>query len=334
MHQNINSTNISTQEANRHQSPADLGKPSPVLERKSGIFHNYWKNRYLVLLLLPAIIFFVVFCYGPMPGVIIAFKDYKFRLGIFKSPWVGLQNFRMLFSMKSFGEVFRNTLIISVYKLLTGFPAPILFALFLNEIRQPKFKKTVQTISYLPHFVSWVVLGGLFIQFLSPSTGPINVILKNLGMNPIFFLGDPKWFRSVLVVTSMWKGFGWGSIVYLAAITSISPQLYDAADIDGAGRFRKMWSITLPEMLPVITIMLIFSVGGIVGDDFDQIFNLYNEAVYSVGDVLSTYIYRVGLVDMKYGFSTAVGLFRNVISFALVFLANFVANRVNEYGIW
>jgi putative aldouronate transport system permease protein len=236
--------------------------------------------------------------------------------------------------MKSFGEVFRNTLLISIYKLIAGFPAPIIFALFLNEIRQVRFKKTVQTISYLPHFVSWVVLGGLFMQFLSPSTGPINVILKSLGMEPIYFLAEPKWFRSVLVTTSVWKGFGWGSIVYLAAITSISPQLYDAADIDGAGRFRKMWYITLPEMIPVITIMLIFSIGGIVGDDFDQIFNLYNEAVYNVGDVLSTYIYRVGLIDMKYSFSAAVGLFRNVISFALVFLANFVAKRINEYGIW
>lgn len=303
-------------------------------KKKIGLLENYWKNRYLVMLLLPAVIFFLIFCYGPMPGVIIAFKDYKFRLGIFRSPWVGLDNFRLLFSMRSFNEVFRNTLVISFYKLITGFPAPIIFALLLNEVRQAKFKKAVQTISYLPHFVSWVVLGGLFIQFLSPSTGPINVILKSMGIDPVFFLADPKWFRSVLVVTSIWKGFGWGSIVYLASITSISPQLYEAADMDGAGRFRKMGYITLPEMIPVITIMLIFSIGGIVNDDFDQIFNLYNEAVYNVGDVLGTYIYRVGLIEMKYSFSAAVGLFRNVISFALVFLANFTAKRINEYGIW
>ena len=303
-------------------------------KKKIGLLENYWKNRYLVMLLLPAVIFFLIFCYGPMPGVIIAFKDYKFRLGIFRSAWVGLDNFRLLFSMKSFNEVFRNTLLISIYKLITGFPAPIIFALLLNEVRQAKFKKAVQTISYLPHFVSWVVLGGLFIQFLSPSTGPINVILKSMGIDPVFFLADPKWFRSVLVVTSIWKGFGWGSIVYLASITSISPQLYEAADMDGAGRFRKMGYITLPEMIPVITIMLIFSIGGIVNDDFDQIFNLYNEAVYNVGDVLGTYIYRVGLIEMKYSFSAAVGLFRNVISFALVFLANFTAKRINEYGIW
>ena len=301
-------------------------------KKKIGLLENYWKNRYLVMLLLPAVIFFLIFCYGPMPGVIIELKDYKFRLGIFRSPWVGLDNFRLLFSMRSFNEVFRNTLVISFYKLITGFPAPIIFALLLNEVRQAKFKKAVQTISYLPHFVSWVVLGGLFIQFLSPSTGPINVILKSMGIDPVFFLADPKWFRSVLVVTSIWKGFG--SIVYLASITSISPQLYEAADMDGAGRFRKMGYITLPEMIPVITIMLIFSIGGIVNDDFDQIFNLYNEAVYNVGDVLGTYIYRVGLIEMKYSFSAAVGLFRNVISFTLVFLANFTAKRINEYGIW
>lgn len=302
--------------------------------KKIGFFQNYWKNRYLCLLLLPAILCFLIFSYGPMPGIIIAFKDYQFKKGIWSSPWIGLENFQTLFQMKSFKQVFGNTLIISLYKLITGFPAPIIFALLLNEIRQVKFKKAVQTISYLPHFVSWIVLGGLFIQFLSPSTGPINIILQSMGLNPIYFLGDPRWFRSVLVVTSMWKGFGWGSIVYLAAITNISPQLYEAADIDGAGRFRKIWSITIPEMAPVITIMLIYAVGGIVGDDFDQIFNLYNKAVYSVGDVLGTYIYRVGLVDMKYSFSTAVGLFRNVISVALVFLTNIVAKRVNDYGIW
>ncbi|MEA4890031.1 MAG: ABC transporter permease subunit [Clostridiaceae bacterium] len=302
--------------------------------KKAGLARQYWKNRYLVLLLLPALIYFLIFCYGPMYGVQIAFKNFIFRLGIIGSPWVGLDNFRLLFSIKSFGEVFRNTLVISIYKLITGFPAPIIFAILLNEIRQVKFKKTVQTISYLPHFVSWVVLGGLFIQFLSPSTGPINVLLKAMGIEPIYFLADTKWFRSVLVVTSMWKGFGWGSIVYLASITSISPQLYEAAEIDGASRLRKIVSITLPELTPVITIMLIFSIGGIVGDDFDQIFNLYNAAVYSVGDVLGTYIYRVGLIDMKYSFSTAVGLFRNVISFALVLFANMAAKRFNEYGIW
>jgi len=309
----------------------------PIKKKRSKLEEkvlSYWKFRYLILLFIPAVIYYGIFHYGPLYGIQIAFKNFIARDGIWKSPWVGLENFRMLFSMGSFKEVFRNTLIISSYKLVFGFPAPILFAILLNEIRGLRFKKAVQTISYLPHFVSWVVLGGLFMQFLSPSTGPINIILKNLGISPIYFLGDRRWFRSVLVLTSIWKGIGWGSIIYLASLTGIDPQLYEAAEIDGAGRFQKALHITLPSLTPVITIMLIFAVGGIVGDDFDQIFNLYNAGVYSVGDVLSTYVYRIGLLDMKYSFSTAVGLFRNVISFALIIITNVVAKRVSEYGLW
>jgi putative aldouronate transport system permease protein len=295
---------------------------------------RYWKHRYLVILFLPGLIYYAVFCYAPMYGVQIAFKNFIFRLGIMKSPWVGFENFKLLFSMGSFREVFRNTLIISSLKLVSGFPAPIIFALLLNEMRAVRFKKAVQTISYLPHFVSWVILGGLFIQFLSPSTGPVNILLKSLGLKPVYFLADKNWFRPVLVATSIWKGVGWGSIIYLASLAGVDPQLYEAAEIDGAGRFRKMVNISLPSLAPVITIMFIFSVGGIVKDDFDQIFNLYNAAVYSVGDVLGTYTYRVGLIDMRYSFSTAVGLFTNIISFALILAANWIAKRLNEYGLW
>jgi putative aldouronate transport system permease protein len=251
-----------------------------------------------------------------------------------KSPWVGFVNFQQLFEMGSFREVFRNTIIISSLKLIFGFPAPIILAILLNEIRADRLKKTVQTISYLPHFVSWVILGGLFIQFFSPSTGPINIILKNMGLKPIYFLASKVWFRPILVITSIWKGVGWGSIIYLASLAGIDPQLYEAADIDGAGRFRKMKNITLPSLVPVITIMLIFSAGNLVKDDFDQIFNMYNTSVYSVADVLSTYTYRVGLIDMRYSFSTAVGLFTNVISFMLIVITNSITKRVNEYGLW
>jgi putative aldouronate transport system permease protein len=287
-----------------------------------------------VVLFLPAIVYYTIFCYVPIYGIQIAFKNFIFRLGIMKSPWVGLENFKLLFNMGSFREVFRNTLIISSLKLAFGFPAPIIFAILLNEMRSVRYKKVVQTISYLPHFVSWVILGGLFVQFLSPSSGPINILIKSLGFKPIYFLADKFWFRPVLVLTSIWKGMGWGSIIYLASLSGIDPQLYEAAEIDGAGRFRKIISITLPSLVPVITIMLIFSVGGIVKDDFDQIFNLYNPAVYSVGDVLGTYTYRVGLVDMRYSFSTAVGFFTNVISFVLILITNTITKRVNEYGLW
>jgi putative aldouronate transport system permease protein len=295
---------------------------------------SYWKHRYLFVLFIPAIVYYGIFRYGPLYGIQIAFKDFIFRRGITGSPWVGMENFKLLFSMGSFKEVLRNTVIISFLKLVFGFPAPIVFAILLNEIRALKYKKFIQTVSYLPHFVSWVILGGVFMQFLSPSTGPVNIILQNLGIKPIYFLASEIWFRPVLVITSIWKGVGWGSIIYLASISGIDPELYEAAEIDGAGRLRKAISITVPSLVPVITIMMIFSIGGIIQDDFDQIFNLYNPAVYKVGDVLSTYNYRVGLVEMKYSFSAAVGLFTNIISFVLILITNSITKRVNEYGLW
>ncbi|MGI5895260.1 MAG: ABC transporter permease [Candidatus Merdivicinus sp.] len=297
-------------------------------------WYKYIKYRYLFLMFIPAILYYAIFCYGPLYGIQLAFKDYRFLDGIGGSPWVGLKHFETMFAMNSFKEVFFNTLIISGLKFIFGFPAPILFAILLNEIVHTTYKKVIQTISYLPHFVSWVVLAGIFTQFLSPSVGPINMILKSIGIEPIYFLADPKWFRTVLVVTHVWKSIGWGSIIYLAAITGVNPELHEAATIDGANRFQRIWNVTLPAITPVITIMLIMAVGSLINDDFDQIFNLYNPAVYRVGDVIGTYVYRKGLVDMEYGFSTAVGLFKNVISFALIILTNAITKRINEYGIW
>ena len=302
--------------------------------KRDSLLMIYWKQRYLVLLFVPAILYYVFFKYLPMYGVQIAFKNYKFRMGIWGSPWVGLENFEALFTMGSFWEVLRNTFIISGLKLLLGFPAPILLALLLNEVRSSRFKRKVQTISYLPHFLSWVVLAGIFIQFLSPSIGPINILIKSLGGKPIYFLGDAKYFRSVLVLTDIWRSVGWESIVYLAALTSINPEFYEAAHMDGATRWQCTRYITLPSLSPVITIMLILAVGKIINDDFDQVYNLYNEAVYSVGDVLSTYTYRRGLVKMEFGFATAVELFKNVISLILILSTNKIANKINDYGIW
>lgn len=305
------------------------GKP-----KRDGFFGQYWKYRYLTLLMLPGIIYFVIFRYVPIYGLIIAFKDFRFLDGIWGSPWAGLDVFKEVFRRISFWEVFRNTFLISMYKLIFGFAPPIFFALLLNEIRNNFFKKAVQTISYLPHFVSWVVLGGLFIQFLSPSIGPINILLKTLGLKTIYFLGDPKWFRTTLVVTDIWKSLGWGSIIYLASLSNIDPTMYEAADIDGANRRQKMRFITLPSLSPVITIMLILAVGKLMNDNFDQVFNLYNPAVYEVGDVLSTYTYREGLENMSYSLATAVEFFKNIIAFILVLSANKLARRINEYGIW
>ena len=269
-----------------------------------------------------------------VPPALCQSGDYKFNLGIIRSPWVGFEHFQYLFSLRSFKEIFRNTILISTYKLLFGFPAPIILAILLNELRIIPYKKAVQTISYLPHFLSWVILGAIFTQLLSPSTGAVNILLTKLGFEPIFFLGDKSWFRSVLVFTSVWKGVGWGSIIYLASIAGINPEIYEAAIVDGAGRMRRIWHVTLPGLTPVITILLIFAIGRLTLDDFDQIFNLYNPSVYSVGDVISTYTYRKGLIELQYSFSAAVGLFQNVISLVLIVIVNWVTKRFNEYGIW
>jgi putative aldouronate transport system permease protein len=295
---------------------------------------RYWRNRYLLLLLLPGIVFYLLFRYKPMYGILIAFKDYRFRLGIMGSPWVGLDVFKELLGSKDFWLVFRNTVIISSYKLVFGFPAPIILALLLNEVRVLKFKRIVQTVSYLPYFVSWVVLSGIFFQVLSPSSGPVNYVLKALTGRTLYFLGDPALFRGTIVGLSMWKGVGWGAVIYLAALAGVNPELYEAAYIDGAGRWQRAVHITLPSILPVITILFILNVGSIVEDDFDQIFNLYRPVVYAVGDVLSTYTYRKGLNEMRYSLATAVGLFQNVLAFLLVAIANLLSKRVGEYGIW
>ena len=297
-------------------------------------FKKYWQYKYLTLLLLPAILYFAIFMYGPLYGLQIAFKDYAFMKGIWGSPWVGLEHFQHLLELDSFKEVFRNTIVISLYKFIFGFPAPIIFAVLLNELRHLLFKRVVQTISYFPYFVSWVILAGIFTQFLSPSIGPINIVLKALGLDPIYFLADPQWFRSVLVVTDIWKELGWGTIIYLAALAGINPELYEVATVDGANRFQRIRYVTIPGLVPVITIMLVLTLGKLINDDFDQVFNLYNPAVYSVGDVLSTYTYRHGLVNMEYSFATAVGLFKNIISLVMVLGANAIARRLNDYGLW
>ncbi|NLV36914.1 MAG: sugar ABC transporter permease [Clostridiaceae bacterium] len=294
----------------------------------------YWKNRFFFLLFLPAIAHYIIFKYIPIYGVTIAFKDYIIKRGIMGSPWVGLENFRLLFMGDSFMEVVRNTVLISIYQTIIAFPMPIIFAIMLNEVYNSKLKKTIQTISYLPHFLSWVVLAGIFIEVLSPSRGPINMIITSLGFKPIYFLGDPKWFRTTLVGTYIWQGMGWGSIVYLAGLTSIDPSLYEAATVDGAGRFKKIWHITIPGIVPIITIMFIFAMGKIIKDDFDQVLNLYNPAVYSVGDVISTYVYRSGLVNLKYSFAAAADLFKNVIAFVMVVGTNYITRKINDYGLW
>jgi putative aldouronate transport system permease protein len=269
-----------------------------------------------------------------MYGITMAFKDFRFLAGIMKSPWAGFKHFETMFTGIYFWPAFRNTLIISTYKIIFSFPAPILLAILLNEVKHMAFKKTVQTITYLPHFISWVVLSGIVIEVLSPNRGIVNYIITLFGGKPIFFIGESAWFRPVLVISSIWKSIGFQSIIYLAAISGIDPELYDVAAIDGSGRIRKILSITIPSIFPVICIMLIFAIGGIINDDFDQVFNLLNGRVMGVGEVISTYTYRIGLERMEYSYSTAVGLFKNVISLVLIVVSNFASRKLFDSSLW
>ena len=282
---------------------------------------------------LPVVVYFFIFHYIPMYGVTLAFKDFNLSEGIMGSPWVGYKHFRDLTRTHSFTRALSNTVIISLLKLVAGFPAPIILALLLNEIRDIRFKKTVQTISYLPHFLSWIILSGIFIQFLSLD-GFVNTLLGFFGIEPIYFMADNRWFRSILVITDVWKGVGWGTIVHLATIAGINPELYEAAECDGATRLYKMIHITLPMMGPTIAILLILNLGGILSAGFDQIFNMYNNAVMETADILDTYVYRTGLGSMRFSFATAVGLFKNGIGFFLVLMTNFISKKISGSGIW
>ena len=299
------------------------------------LFARIRKHKLHLLMILPVLAQFIIFKYLPLYGITLAFKNYRILQGISESPWIGFYNFQRLFSSVDFLRVFKNTIVLAALNFVFGFPAPIILALMINEMRGKTFKRVSQTISYLPHFVSWVILAGIFMELLSPSRGPINAILKALGLNTIFFLGDPEWFRPTLVITNIWKGIGWGSIVYLAALGGINEELYDAARVDGCGRFKRIYHVTLPGILPVVVIMLIFAAGDLVSDNFDQVFNLQNDGVINnVGDVLGTFIYRQGIGNLDYSFSTALELFRNLISLVLVVSTNKICKLIGEYGLW
>ncbi len=299
-------------------------------KQKRTTWQDYKKHKSLILMALPLLIYFAIFHYGPIYGLLIAFKDFYPTKGIWASDWVGLEHFKQMFQGLYFWPVLKNTLINSSYNLIFGFPAPIILAILLNEVSSRRFKKVIQTVTYFPHFISWVVLAGIVYEMLSPSRGPINILLSWLGFEPIFFVANVKWFRTVLVGSNIWKEIGWGSIIYLAAITNIDPTLYEVAKIDGANRLQRIFYITLPGIANVVVIMLIFAVGKIINDNFDQIFNLMNNQVMQVADVISTYTYREGIKEMNYGYATAVGLFKNTISFVFVMGANWLAQKMGQ----
>ncbi len=312
---------------------AKKNQTSVAIKRK-GFRRNMARYKEYYIMLIPGILFFLIFCYAPMYGLVIAFQDYYPLKGIQGSKWVGMKHFIRLFSDPFFLTVLKNTIVISIYKLLVCFPAPIILCLALNEIKNLPFKKVAQSLSYLPHFVSWVVVSGIIIEFLSPTRGPINMLLQSLGLDTIFFVGKPEYFRGVLVVSDLWKSIGWGSIVYLAAVTAIDPTLYEAAEIDGAGRIQKIIHVTLPALAPIVTVMLIMESGKILNDSFQQVYNFLTPATYSVGDVISTFVYRMGIQNMQYSFTTAVDLFKNIVSFALVMLTNYAARKTSDYALW
>lgn len=291
-----------------------------------------WAHRYIYLLLLPAVVFMALFHYLPLYGVQIAFKHYSAALGIWNSPWYGLHYFRRMFREYTFLSVLRNTLTISGLRLALCFPSGVLFALILNEIRGLRLKRSLQTISYLPHFFSWVVVSGIIRQVLALN-GPVNALVGALGGEATIWLSSSKAFVPILILSDIWKSAGWGSIIYLAAITAIPADLYESASLDGASALQRMRFITLPGILPVVLTLFIIQVGHILNAGFDQVFNLYSPMVYSVADILDTYVYRVGLQDMNFSYSAAIGLFKNLVGFLLLLVVNTVTRRKTEYGL-
>nr|WP_236013668.1 ABC transporter permease subunit [Paenibacillus glycanilyticus] len=288
----------------------------------------------MYLLLVPGLIFLLVFKYMPMYGVVIAFQDFNIFSGIGGSEWVGLDQFQKLIHSDDFTRVLTNTLLISLYKIVLLFPIPIVVALLLNEVRKMLFKRTIQTIIYLPHFLSWVIISGLFVTLLSPTDGLVNQIITLFGGKPISFLQDNSFFRSVVVFTAGWKEIGWNAIIFIAAIAGIDQEQYEAASIDGAGRIRKMISITLPGIMPTIILMLILRIGSLLEAGTEQILTMYNPLVYDSGDVIGTYVYRMGLGQQDYSFSTAVGLFNSLVGFILIISGNMLSKKFLKRSIW
>jgi putative aldouronate transport system permease protein len=292
-----------------------------------GIYKHYY------LMLLPGLLWLAFFNLLPMYGVLMAFKDFNPGLGIFKSEWIGLENFKYMFELDDSKQVFQNTIFIALLKMIGNLIFPLLFALMLNEVKNRLFTRSVQTIVYLPHFLSWVIVAGIMLDILSYS-GPINQILSLFGVEPTLFFANAPIFPWLVVFSDVWKEFGFAAIIYFAALTSINPEMYEAAAIDGASQFKRLTSITLPSILPVAVLLGTLSLGNILNAGFDQIFNLYNPSVYSTGDIIDTWVYRAGLLDMQYGLATAVGLLKSVVGLVLISVSYGLAYRFANYRIF
>jgi putative aldouronate transport system permease protein len=302
---------------------------------RESLFKNIRKHHRLYILALPGILFFIMFRIVPSLGSVIAWQKYNIFAGILDSEWVGWQNFINMVRYYNFTRILRNSLIIGLYKIIFTFPAPLILALLLNEVQSIRFKRSVQTLVYMPHFLSWVVVSGIFINILSPQGGAVNIVLEKVfGMESIFFMGKERWFRPVVVISSIWKESGFESIIYLAGIAAISNSLYEAASIDGASRWQQLRRITLPSLLPTIVILLLLRVGRFLEIGFDQIYTLANPLVWSVADIFDTYVYRKGLLDGAYSITTAVNLFKTVVGFVLLMGANTAAKRATGRSLF
>jgi len=288
----------------------------------------------LYIMLIPAVVLTLIYSYGPMAGIVMAFQNFKISRGWLGSPFIGMQNFVRIFTMPTIGQIMRNTVLISLAKMIGGIVVPVVFALLLNEVARRFFKRTVQTFVYLPNFLSWVILAGVFRDILSPSTGIVNLMLGHLGFKPIYFLGNAAWFPVTIVLTAIWQGFGFSSVIYLASLNSIDPGLYESAEIDGAGRWKQTLHITLPGLTSIIILMSVLSLGNILNGGFDQIFNMLNTAVMSTGDILDTLVYRLGIANAQYSLATAAGLFKSLVSLVFIVASYYLADRAAGYKIF
>jgi putative aldouronate transport system permease protein len=299
------------------------------------LFYYLIKQWPFHLMVLPSLVLLIIFAYLPMGGLVMAFQDYKPWLGLTGSEWVGLDQFRYLFEREDSLQVIWNTLIIAIFKMVLNLFAPFVFAILLNEIRKQLVKRFVQTLVYLPHFLSWVILGGILTDLLSTEGGLVNRLLAGIfGIEPIFFLGDGDWFRFTVILSDVWKEFGFGTVVFLAALANVNPSLYEAAEVDGASRWKQTLHITVPSLIPIAIVVGTLALGNVLNAGFDQIFNLYNSLVYAKGDIIDTFVYRTAILNGEMGFGTAIGLFKSVISFVLVVISYRLAYKLANYRIF
>ncbi len=306
-------------------------------QKKRNLMKEIKRDRYLLLMFLPVAVFFLIFSYAPMVGLWMSFVDYKIGTGfagIFTSPFMGVKWFKKFLSSVYIGRLLRNTFLLSFYSILFGFPVPILFAIAVTQIRRKGVQKAVQAATYLPYFISTVVVCSIVVNFLSPSDGIINLFLNRLGVKSINFMSMPNWFRTIYVTSGIWQSFGFNSIIYVAAIMGISPELYEAMRADGANKRQMIWHLILPSIRPTIVLLLIMTLGNVMSVGFEKVYLLYNEAVYKTADVISTYVYRQGIQSNNYSYATAVGLFNSAINFAIVFTANRISRKITDTSIW